>query len=200
MELEKQVSSQELSLKLRELGVPQRVTHGSFAYVQDELHLVHEDNDTGWLVGNDYITTFDCETGMLNDTYEWCKAFTVTELGELLPKDISEEVLNNRFPFEKSREEAKDDDDMLQAEENIVNDLRSVFNELYEPENYTDGFGCGIRLNYGQGCNLYYFLNDDEWECSYQVFQIKADTEADARAKMLVYLIENGLLDVKSLV
>lgn len=171
MKLENQVCSLELAKKLKELGVKQK---SLFCWVyQDDI----ERYELVYMPG-----------------HHWVSAFTASELGDMLPKDISSEVLNERFPFEKSREEAKDDDDMLQAEENIIDDLRSVFNELYEPENYIDGFGCGIRLNYGQGRNLYYFLNDDEWECSYQVFQIKADTEADARAKCLIYLIENDLI------
>lgn len=57
-------------------------------------------------------------------------------------------------------------------------------------------------LNGKYGCGAYYQYyepNDKRWhslELKGHGTSVMADTEADARAKMLIYLIENKLMDV----
>lgn len=149
MKLENQVASLELCEKLKELGVKQVLKNGDWAWVGDKLHLAHNDNGTNWFLGNDYTTFFpleneDTESHYYNKPSEYCKAFTVAELGEMLPYEIN----------------------------------------LY--------------------C-LMSFKTKRYWSCRYENLQgdelvdvdiedITATTEADARAKMLIYLLENNLL------
>ena len=172
MKLENQVVSLELAKKLKELGVP-----------QESWFLWWHDDACHHFVGTDW-----------KSHRVVAAAFTVAELGEMLPKDISSDELDRRFPFVANRKAGLTDDEMMDAEDNILEDFKSVFSELYDHDGYEDGFAYGIRLNYGQGTNLYYFFNSEEWECNYQVFEVEGDTEADARAKMLIYLWENNLM------
>lgn len=127
------------------------------------------------------------------DNGEAVSAFTVAELGELLPDEIHSDVLNKRFPFQAEVNDKDNPDAFLEHQEKVMEDFKSVFSELYDFEGYEDGFGYGIRLNYGRGKKIQYFFNTDEWECNYEVFEVAGDTEADTRAKMLIYLKENNL-------
>lgn len=89
MKLKDQVASLELAKCLKQLGVDQKVKHGDFIYIDDELHLVHDDLDTSYLVGNDYSIQFSRDSGALIDRCRHCiddvfKTFTVAELGEMI--------------------------------------------------------------------------------------------------------------------
>lgn len=127
MNLESQVVSLELAKRLKELGVPQE----SLFY----WGMISSDNGGN---GNYCLFRFG------SDEYEMCSftasAFTVAELGEMLPWQTG---------FYK----------------NEAGDWRIAFtthpNEVYTPNN------------------------------------VYGDTEADARAKMLIYLIENGLVKME---
>jgi hypothetical protein len=117
MELEKQVVSLELAKRLKELGVKQ------------ESQFFWSYNDTGFAV--EYRAFVKNRNGAELECYS---AFTVAELGEMLPVG-------------------------------------------YYSRHGANGYSCGTNK-------------------SPQHFTTKADTEADARAKMLVYLLENKLIEV----
>lgn len=115
MKLERQVVSLELAQKLKKFGVKQESLFGWYGYsvlpTNDELEVASADNGIG------------------------ISAFTVAELGEILPQRVSS----------------------------------------YRYERWT--------------CTM---TNPSE------MITYTADTEADARAKMLIYLIENNLLPEKT--
>ena len=74
MELTKQVTSRELSEKLKKLGVPQKSVFSWYIPV----------------FNGDMVFKFarvDTEK-IDNDDIKWCSAFTVAELGKILPKDF----------------------------------------------------------------------------------------------------------------
>lgn len=126
MELKKQVCSLEHAKRLKELGVK-----------QESLFWWHDGCST-WVLP--HVKDRDCYC--IGKTYA---AFTVTELGELLPEEIEVEEVS-RF-------------------------LKTA-----------PGIG---RQWYVEYCN------------SSTCFpHFSADTEADARAKMLIYLLKNKLLNV----
>lgn len=136
MDIEQKVTSLKISKKLKELGVKQEFEHGDWAYCGccNELNLLHDDNDEGNFVGEDYRHRFD-------EVKEWVRAFTVAELGEML----SETVYN------------------------------------WQSTKYDHGEKNGI-----------WFITDYSDELPVQ----EAKTEADARAKMLIYLLENKLINL----
>jgi hypothetical protein len=55
--------SYETAKALKEAGFPQKYKQtkpwADFAYLEGELHLLHEDNDTGRWIGNDYGELYD---------------------------------------------------------------------------------------------------------------------------------------------
>ena len=128
MELEKQVASLDLSKKLKELGVKQK---SIFYWTYDHRGPNTENNDDrSWEL--EYIENPKQEL----EGVENCSAFTVAELGEMLPNHA---------------------------------------HSWHVPEG--------------------------EWYCSWKKLpnghpSFIADTEADARAKMLIYLLENRLLQL----
>ena len=74
----------ELAKKLKEAGFPQELNNGDWAYFTDkdeytdnEIHLMHDDNDEGCFVGNSYSHRyFD------HDPTSWTKVPTLSELIE----------------------------------------------------------------------------------------------------------------------
>lgn len=140
MKLENQVVSLELAKKLKELGVKQ----DSLAYWGWYLPMDEGARNRGghlWRVGYFEHTPKDCYA--LADSEEFYSAFSVAELGEILPFEIGE--------------------------------ARSW-------SGYKDGKG-----------NWEAWL-EEQGEMIGHTFV--ADTEADARAKTLVYLLENDLLSL----
>lgn len=146
MKLENQVASLELAKKLKELGVKQE---SYFAWVlsapffdgnHSERDLVLNPNQFEELVEN------------CGDEFELYPAYTVAELGEMLP----EEILDEEEPVS--------------------------WHHLYT---YPTGahWCCSYRFHNGE---------DGTWSTTYVE---QARTEANARAKMLIYLIENKLVD-----
>lgn len=185
MKLENQVCSLEWGQRLKELGVTQKSLYRHYLI--------------GPFRDGTYDTFLFSQSGKHDkECQDWVPAYTVAELGEMLPKDISAEVLNKRFPFVENRNATHgSDDDMLHVEEEITSDMKSVFKDLDDwGEDYSDGYGYGIRLSYGRGNKLSYYFNSDMWECNYEVLEIDGENEAEARAKMLCYLIENRLMTV----
>lgn len=141
MKLENQLVSLELAKKLKELGVEQlsyfyHVEYSNLGelefdiYSQDKINSVKE---SGW------------------DFEFIASAFTVAELGEMLPHMI--ENTNNGI------------------EENLFLVIEFVKEIMYRNTELDK-----TRINFTD------------------------DTEANARAKMLIYLLENSLLDRKSVV
>lgn len=130
MELTKQVVSLELSKKLKELGFEQE---SLFYWYRDE----------------DILTKKEATR---EDLLMYCKpipAYTVAELGEMLPEKVKTPYGNKSFLI-----------------------FREVYNETWDVAYSTD-------------------TDDDKnlWQ--------QAETEADSRAKMLIYLKENDLLTNK---
>ena len=147
MKLENQVTSLELSKLLQELGVKQKSLF---------IWALNYDNETVLPVL--YQTKYGCyaqDGSMVNlnniKVLKWYSAFTVAELGEMLPvRDYLSEGI------------VKDKEDLASW---------STFK--------SDGkWHCHLTWRYSRD----------------KVEAIKADTEADARAKMLIYLLENNLI------
>lgn len=142
MELSKQVTSLELSKKLKELGVKQE---SYFVWFKPD-----HTGDKKWQVGLFDGTYFhgenEKETGHYGYTFglskELFSAFTVAELGEMLPE------------------------------------------EIYHPKK--------------EDVELYLAISPHlrgTWQIQYSGYFVQSDqTEADARAKMLIYLLENKLI------
>lgn len=123
MNIEQQVTSLELSKRLKELGVEQR---GYFCWSVKDFETMEPK-----------VVPLTGAVGILGKGVT-CSAFTVAELGEMLPTFI-----------------------------------------VYEHTNEDKRWRCFSTKEVGTG--------------SYPSLQY-ADTEADARAKMLIYLIENKLV------
>ena len=122
MKIEQQVTSLELSKKLRELGVKQE---SLFYWVEGDM-------------GGMSISQLDVH-GFTKD-HVHCSAFTVAELGEMLPAMTESKYFSSDFG-----------------------------------EHDGENWGCNAK------------------EAGYKF--IMAKTEADARAKMLIYLIEKKLVE-----
>ena len=127
MELEKQVCSLELAKRLKELGAKQ---DGFFVWVENVVG--------AWNVEVERNSVLPKSQG------SYCSAFTVAELGEMLP---------NYFKHEQ----------------------RGYLNLVMK------------KLDDGSSEVIYKERTDT-------VFGQWAETEADARAKLLIYLIENSLI------
>lgn len=143
MTLEQQVSNLELSKKLKELGVEQE---GSFFAWWERYR------NTPLLTYKQFKQT---------PLYKRTSAFTVAELGEMLPLFIDGEWYSAPVNKGKGTKRYK----------------------LYFAKNEHDE----------------YFVEYQEWSLRTQdayelLIQRSADTEADARATMLIYLLENKLI------
>lgn len=136
MKLENQVCNLELAKRLKELGVKQE---SLFYWLQDGVGMA---------------TILVDHKGVMQDEL-YSSAFTVAELGEMLPESIDYQV--DEFGH------------------------RSVW--------FTSG---RTILNKGKG--WYVMYNDPHPANKVPVYAIHGDTEADARAKMLIYLLENKLI------
>lgn len=79
MKLEQQIVSLELAQKLKELGVKQE----SYFY-----HHFSEFGSSVILEGEEHLSIID-DTGHRREFVGYVSAFTVAELGELLPKNVS---------------------------------------------------------------------------------------------------------------
>ena len=86
--LDQQVTNFPISKRLRELGVPQEINHGDFAYCSccSDLHAIRNDNDEHCLCGDDYSHHVG-KSLFCDDNIDWLRAYTVAELGMLLPKN-----------------------------------------------------------------------------------------------------------------
>ena len=146
MKLQDQVSSLELSKRLKELGVKQE---SFWCWVEDERKST--EFPAGWILEN----TQSIKSINIVDFYS---AFTVAELGEMLPEELRKDNVHLSLLIQKIH----------------------IGNKKFP--------------DYGKWGVCY--LN---MPSSSNVLHSEVDTEADARAKMLIYLIENKLVDVKTL-
>lgn len=145
MPLEQQVCSLELAQKLKELGVK-----------QESLFYWHRSYNPEKKVENEPYVIY---SPYLDESKIDYSAFTVAELGEMLPWSFERD---NKIFF-------------LQQVKNGKNSPIAKEHELF----YSDG-----KVEGGEVI---------PFPC------ITADTEADARGKMLIYLAENGLIDPKNI-
>lgn len=133
MTLEQQVTSLEIAKRLKELGVKQE---SLFVWMQP-----YEDRD--WEIYYDYKSSSDI----------YYSAFTVAELGEMLPDYILRGKGENnsffQFDFDKG--------------------------------------GRKYDVRYA------HWIEDNQLETD---FEVRGSTEADARGKMLIYLLENKLITI----
>lgn len=140
MKLEQQVASLDLSKKLKELGVLQG---GAFDYYENTLH-----PEQPFIVLRPTVNVMESSPNWI------CSAFTVAELGEMLPPTIP-----------------------------IMHKATIPHLVIGRLEN--SGFWY---------CDYHYYYPFPEQPAYEPCVQFKADTEANARAKMLIYLIEKGIV------
>lgn len=134
MKLEDQCVSIDLSKRLKELGVK-----------QDSLYSWFETKRYGIIIeqsGSEFDLEYYLSVGRLGS------AFTVAELGEMLPYNI---MVNGQSYFFEAGKASKANPYISEHE---------------------------VNYSYGDEC----------------IHLEREDTEADARAKMLIYLIENGII------
>lgn len=143
MTLEQQVTSLELSKRLRELGVKQESFFGWYFPNEDKIR-----KDEKWDAPNIQIVGSGNEWAWHDLQYS---AFTVAELGELLPWYIESRFL-------------EDADKWLEIQKDENADGSARWNISYQNETGED------------------------------LFEVFDSSEADARAKMLIYLLENKLI------
>lgn len=145
MKIESQVCSLELAKELKALGVKQEGT--LFVYLKTK-------HAKGLYFATGHIQSLLNEPG-----HEWYAAFTVAELGEMLPWTFIAKR-TSKFPEAEMFLMMSKDDSMDQKS----------FSIWYEG------------------------MHDDGEEFKWE--SIIEQNEADARAKMLIYLIKEGLLKV----
>ena len=161
--LEDQVCSLELSTRLKELGV---IKPSLFCW----FHRTYPNDE--WIITHNDLIPFnagkDCN---LELSKKEISAFTASELGEILPKNISiktakqEDEISNNFKFLSTR-------GIILEEEKFI-DIWSV--------NYMCDTTSEIR----------------NWERQPLLTKNIIDkNEANARAKMLIYLLENKLVEL----
>jgi hypothetical protein len=165
MKLEDQVCSLELSKRLKELGVKQ----DSLIYWLNVQHCVHmKVKENGWEPekdeeGNYIIDRIEYRIE-LGNPFAWnvdkdnCwSAFTVAELGEMLPAYIND----------------NGDKQLLELSKYMIPVGEKQGNSAYSAE--------------------YWILKDPVYRLGKGCYE---DNEADARAKMLIYLLENKLMEL----
>jgi hypothetical protein len=166
MKLEDQVVSLELAKRLKELGVRQE----SVCYWTERWQLGEPDDKT---VGVRFASNpdFSGTPYSYHAERDLCSAFTVAELGEMLPKII----FTKKSVFDK------------EAKQWVEVEFHHQPNFSYKPGavQYVTSFY--YEKKYKQKYERYAGHQD-------QLCILFADTEADARAKMLIYLIENKLI------
>lgn len=138
MTLEQQVTSLELSKKLKELGVK-----------QESIWYWYHNHHPKW-----QLRLQTDELGMDWEDNQIVSTFTVAELGEALPREIKKD--------------------------SIVRHLR--FQKTYSPSSTRKGYVWTVSYEFGEEDDIdEWWIFEDYWE-------------ANARAKMLIYLLKNKLI------
>ncbi len=136
MQLIDQLASLELCKKLKELNVKQK----SLFYWND----IDDNNEEGHPINRIELLNYP----FLSNYCTPYSAFTVAELGEMLPDKI------------------KDDDEEI----------------------------CWFYHDKNNGCHRISYVHSCDEQCS-PFIEVKGETEANARAKLLIHLLENGLME-----
>jgi hypothetical protein len=142
MELQQQVCSLELAKRLQELGVKQESLFWWIQQVQEHLER------------NGKLTLVPTESWVVNDrpgSAGYYSAFTVAELGEILPESIN--VSGDHFH---------------------------------------------LRITHGTRAVNHWAIGYTNYDASWWPGLIDDKKEANGRAKLLIYLLENNLLKVES--
>jgi len=147
MKQEDQLTNREIAKKLCDLGVKQ----GSLCYWIDKLESNYEWDDW-YIVSESKKDSLIEEYESSKESLNFYSAYTVAELGVLLPGYIVHKVKNYRLQIQK---------------------WCNRWQIYYE---------CTDQENLGE------YLND--------FLQLQEDTEANARGKMLIYLLENKLIKI----
>lgn len=165
--LKKQVCSLELSKRLNELGVRQDAL---WRWVVETGNTYIENKDSLFKIHNDHLL----------DIYS---AFTVAELGEMLPKEIKV-----KDPTQKAEYNREYEFTLSISFWHKFEYWKTITNSPIEQHRKLSGPEFRIR----------YFTVDRNFNPDFGV-DVSAETEADARAKMLIELIELGHVKVKEL-
>jgi len=179
MKLVNQVTSVELSNRLLELGVRKESQfYRDWTGAEEDEILMWENRN-----GDVCLDNVNC--------------YTVAELGEMLPFKITSETINLAYPIPSI--ENGTDDEIYEIDE-ATQKLRDVFKnlELYDLDQFENGMPYDIKRDYDSGTSMRYWQQSDDWECNCTVIEVSGDTEADCRALMLIYLIENKLFTLRS--
>ena len=151
MRIEDQVCSLELAKKLKELGVKQE---SAFYWVEIQIPFSDKTQFVFWRMDE---TKGTHPKGI--HVKEYLSAFTVAELGEMLPPSIEQKSLQGVKYF--------------------------IYLEMDKhPDQRPRGWRFRVRYRPTFNEQFAGFHNDEYHD----------DTEANARAKMLVYLIEKGII------
>jgi hypothetical protein len=154
MKLEDQVCSCQLAKRLKELGVKQRSLFYHMTFINTSSVQYDKDNEK---IGDDIIHENEWEDYKERSYVKKLKrysAFTVAELGEMLPKKIDSEYKN--YPYEL----------------NCKWELHYSDNKMWHI----------TYVRYNDGDVMDFIIYDSN--------------EANARAKMLIHLIENKYLEL----
>ena len=154
MKLENQVVSLDLAKRLKELGVRQE----SLFYFKKEWYDPNppfRQADIRWVLRCSYQEM----SGQTVKVDEHIPAYTVAELGEMLPEFINEDGFSKR----------------------LAQYTAPYFEDITPP-----------RVNF----NLYYQFENEKHRSQPEKYKnhVHARHEADARAKLLIYLLENNLI------
>lgn len=150
--LEQQVVSLELAKRLKELNVKQE----SYFYWNTDKAFIGEDNMY-------VVQKKDCRSVKDGYSIDEYSAFTVAELGEMLPVIVDTKDARGTFDF--------------------------VISKTFSDKKWFVGYS---KINLGRihSDDQHYTLAGQQYE----------RTLADALGKMLIYLLENNLIEVKALI
>src|SRR5574343_199154 len=158
------VTSLELSRRLKELNVPQTTMFWWTEWGTDEDVCAEESIE--FHKRSDYPRVVFCHTQAPKHGVPpksiITSAYLASELGELLPSEITEKNKNTAVFGEKAKS-------------------KYIGIDFFEDQ---------VNNSYGM---------ERVWRTSVGSIQFREKTEADARAKMLIYLLENHLISVEEL-
>ena len=152
MRIEQQVCSLALAKRMKELGAKQ----------ESLFYWLEEKDNQPFLMNSGNTSKYGAIPSNYREDEGWnyYSAFTVAELGEMLPARITNESTRNMDRICFYLKEHKGDD----KKQDVRDGFTVEYHTIYSPP----------------------------------LYRITADTEADARAKMYIYLAENNLLKAEA--